>query len=65
MDDPVSNKTFEGKITITASYITEIPTDYDLCVEKYGEDSVNCSIIAGLDTTGKCPTVKEIGRAHV
>ncbi len=65
MDDPVSNKTFEGKITITASYITEIPTDYDLCVEKYGEDSVNCSIIAGLDTTGKCPTVKEDGTVKV
>ena len=65
MDDPVSNKTFEGKITITASYITEIPTDYDLCVEKYGEDSINGSIIAGLDDTGKCPTVNEDGTVKV
>ena len=65
MDDPVSNKTFEGKITITASYITEMPTDYDLCVEKYGEDSINCSIIAGLDDTGKCPTVNEDGTVKV
>ena len=61
MDDPVSNKTFEGKITITASYITEIPTDYDLCVEKYGEDSINCNIIAQLDDTGACPEVNEDG----
>ena len=65
MDDPVSNKTFEGKITITASYITEIPTDYDLCVEKYGEDSINCNIIAQLDDTGKCPTVNEDGTVKI
>ena len=65
MDDPVSNKTFEGKITITASYITDMPTDYDLCVEKYGEDSINCSIIAQLDDTGKCPTVNEVGTVQV
>lgn len=65
MDDPVSNKTFEGKITITASYITEMPTDYDLCVEKYGEDSINCNIIAQLDDTGACPTVNEDGSVKV
>ncbi len=65
MDDPVSNKTFEGKITITASYITDMPTDYDLCVEKYGEDSINCNIIAQLDDTGKCPEVNEDGTVKV
>ena len=65
MDDPVSNKTFEGKITITASYITEIPTDYDLCVEKYGEDSINCNIIAQLDDTGACPEVNEDGTVKI
>ena len=65
MDDPVSNKTFEGKITITASYITEMPTDYDLCVEEYGEDSINCNIIAQLDDTGACPEVNDDGTVKV
>ena len=65
MDDPVSNKTFEGKITITASYITEMPTDYDLCVEEYGEDSINCNIIAQLDDTGACPEVNEDGTVKI
>ena len=65
MDDPVSNKTFEGKITITASYITEMPTDYDLCVEKYGEDSINWDIIAQLDDTGACPTVNDDGTVKI
>ena len=65
MDDPVSNKTFEGKITITASYITEMPTDYEKCVEKYGEDSINCNIIAQLDDTGACPTVNEDGTVKI
>ena len=36
-------------------------TDLDRCYEQYGEDSINCSIIAQLDSTGKCPVVNEDG----
>ncbi len=40
-------------------------TDYDLCVEKYGEDSINCSIIAQLDDTGACPKVNNNGTVQI
>ena len=40
-------------------------TDLDRCYKQYGEDSINCSIIAGLDDTGKCPTVNENGTVKV
>ena len=40
-------------------------TDLDRCYEQYGEDSINCSIIAQLDDTGKCPTVAEDGTVQV
>ena len=57
----VQNSTWSAKVTITAKYSDHLPTDYELCVAKYGEDSINCSIIAQLDNTGKCPTVNEDG----
>ena len=57
----VQNSTWSAKVTITAKYSDHLPTDYELCVAKYGEDSINCSIIAQLDSTGKCPTVNEDG----
>ena len=61
----VQNSTWSAKVTITAKYSDHLPTDYELCVAKYGEDSVNCSIIAQLDSTGKCPTVNEDGTVEV
>ncbi len=39
----------------------EEASDYKKCVGKYGEDSINCQVIANTDTTGKCPTVNEDG----
>ena len=39
-------------------------TPYDECVSKYGEDSVQCSIIADVDTEG-CPTVNADGTVQV
>ena len=63
--DDAMNKQLESKITITASYIDHMPTDYERCVEEYGEDSIQCSIIAQVDTTGSCPTVNEDGTISI
>ena len=67
IEDDAMNKQLESKITITASYIDHMPTDYDKCVEQYGEDSIQCSIIADAsdEETGKCPTFDENGIATV
>ena len=65
IEDDAMNKQLESKITITASYIDHIPTDYERCVAEYGEDSIQCSIIANVDTTGKCPEVQEDGTVSV
>ena len=67
IEDDAMNKQLESKITITASYIDHMPTDYDKCVEEYGEDSIQCSIIADAsdEETGKCPTFDENGIATV
>ena len=43
----------------------EEASDYNRCVNKYGEDSINCQVIANVDTTGKCPTVNEDGIINV
>ena len=39
-------------------------TPYDECVSKYGADSIQCSIIADVDTEG-CPVVNEDGTVEV
>ena len=66
VDTPgVQNSTWSAKVTITARYIDHIPSDYEKCVEKYGEDSVNCQIIARLDTTGKCPEADDSGNITI
>ena len=63
-DTDVMNTSFASKITITASYIDHMPSDYELCVEKYGSDSIQCSILADADTEG-CPTVNADGTVQV
>ena len=60
----ILNTTFASKITITASYIDHMPSDYEQCVDKYGEDSIQCSILADADTEG-CPTVNDDGTVQV
>ena len=65
LQDPVVGKSIIAKITVTANYIDHIPTDYEKCTEKYGEDSLQCNIIANVDTTGKCPTVNDDGTVEV
>ena len=65
LQDPVVGKSIIAKITVTANYIDHIPTDYEKCVNEYGEDSLQCNIIASVDTTGKCPTVNEDGTVEV
>ena len=65
VSDNAMNKQLESKITITASYVDHMPTDYEKCVEEYGEDSIQCSIIADADTTGACPTVNDDGTVTV
>ena len=61
IEDDAMNKQLESKITITASYVDHMPTDYEKCVEEYGEDSIQCSIIADAsdEETGPCPKVNE------
>ena len=61
----VQNSSWSAKITINAQYTDHLPTDYEKCVSKYGEDSIQCSILADLDETGKCPTVNEDGTVVV
>ena len=65
IEDDAMNKQLESKITITASYIDHMPTDYERCVSEYGEDSIQCSIIAdaGDEESGPCPTFDENGIA--
>ena len=65
LQDPVMGKNIAAKITVTANYIDHIPTDYEKCVTEYGEDSIQCNIIANVDTTGSCPTVNEDGTVNV
>ena len=61
----VQGSTWSAKVTISAKYIDHIPSDYEKCVSKYGEGSVNCQIIAQVDETGKCPVVEEDGTVVV
>ena len=61
----VQNSTWSAKVTITAKYSDHLPTDYEKCVEKYGEDSINCNIIAQLDDTGACPEVNDDGTVKI
>ena len=67
IEDDAMNKQLESKITITASYVDHMPTDYEKCVEEYGEDSIQCSIIADAsdEESGPCPTVNEDGTVNV
>ena len=44
-------------------YFKEV-TAYDECVSKYGSDSIQCNILADVDTEG-CPTVNEDGTVQV
>ena len=53
-EEAYMNKTMLSKITITSSYVDHIPTDYEVCVNKYGADSMNCQVIASVDTSGQC-----------
>ena len=61
--DDQQGKTFTG--TITVRLINEKMSDYDKCVNEYGEDNPQCNILARVDTTGKCPEVNEDGQILV
>ena len=67
LQDPVVGKSIIAKITVTANYIDHIPTDYEKCVSEYGEDSIQCSIIANAsdEETGPCPTVNDDGTINI
>ena len=65
LEDPVEGRSISSKITVTANYIDHIPTDYEKCVAEYGSDSIQCGIVAELDTTGACPTVNDDGTVNV
>ena len=57
----VNNKV-NGRVSCNL-YFKEV-TAYDECVSKYGSDSIQCSIIADVDTEG-CPTVNDDGTVQV
>lgn len=59
VSDVVMNATYNGKISIINSYLDHVLSDLELCILKYGEESIQCGIIALLDDTGACPTVNE------
>src|SRR5574344_2023744 len=63
--DDAQNKTWNGKVTVVASYKDTKPTDEEVCIAKYGSSSKICQMIAQLDTTGSCPTVNENGTVAV
>ena len=65
MEDAVNNLLFKTKITVTASYATNIPTPYETCTAKYGTDSLQCSILSSVDTSGNCPAVNSDGTIAV
>ena len=65
LEDPVEGRSISSKITVTANYIDHIPTDYEKCVADYGDDSIQCSILAQVDTTRACPTVNDDGTVNV
>ena len=65
LEDPVEGRSISSKITVTANYIDHIPTDYEKCVAEYGDDSIQCSILAQVDTTRACPTVNDDGTVNV
>ena len=59
------NKVFASKVTITASYLDHLPTDYEKCVANYGEENPQCQILAHLDTTGKCAEIESNGTVNL
>ena len=59
------NKVFASKVTITASYLDHLPTDYEKCVANYGEENPQCQILAQLDTTGKCAEIESDGTVNL
>src|SRR5574344_28320 len=65
MADPVQNKIWNAKVTLSASYKDSAPTDYEKCVAQYGTDSVRCKILSSLSSTTDCPTVNEDGTVAV
>jgi len=60
--DDSMNKLFTSKITIVASYLEHVPTEYELCVEQNGV--FQCNVLANVDTTGACPTVNDDGTVN-
>ena len=60
--DNQQGKTFTG--TITVRLINEKMSDYDKCIAE-GKGDIECSILAQVDTTGKCPTVNDDGTVEV
>ena len=64
--DNVQNTKFSGQVTVTASYIEYLPGSYEECVNKYGADSVQCTIIAeAKEDASLCPTVNDDGTVNI
>jgi len=64
--DDTMNANWDGKITVQTSHIDHIPTPYEECVSEYGEDSVQCTIIAEAETDASlCPTVNDDGTVNI
>ena len=61
---PIVTVNSEVNGRVSCSLYFKESTPYDECVSKYGEDSIQCSIIADVDTEG-CPTVNDDGIVQV
>ena len=44
VSDVVMNATYNGKISIINSYLDHVLSDLELCILKYGEESIQCGI---------------------
>lgn len=61
----VQGSSWSAKITINAKHSDRLPTDYEKCVANYGENSINCQIIAQVDTSGKCALIESDGTVNL
>ena len=57
------NNEVNGRVSCTL-YFKEA-TAYDECIMEYGSNSIQCGILAQLDTTGICPTVNKEGNVLI
>ena len=64
-EDNVQNTKFVAQIGLSAAYTEKQVKAYDLCIEKYGEESIQCQILLAESDASLCPNVTENGRIMI